>query len=68
MRADAGNAPALVKVSEVAQMLGISRAMVYKLMDSGKLSYVKLGCARRVEQKAVRKLIEDNRVGDATNA
>lgn len=68
MRANVGTAPALVKVPEVAQMLGISRAMVYKLMDTGRLSYVKLGSARRVEVEAVRRLIDGNRIGDSSTA
>lgn len=38
----------LAKVPEVAEYLGLSRAMVYRLMDRGELPYAKLGYARRV--------------------
>ena len=49
-----------LKVLAVAEMLAISRAQVYKLMEAGELSYVKIGKSRRVRLDAVRDLIARN--------
>lgn len=38
----------LLKVPEVAQRLGISRAKVYELMASGELRSVRVGGSRRI--------------------
>lgn len=54
---------AVVKVEEAQRLLSLSRAAVYKLMDDGQLSWVKIGRARRIPLSAIRALIERNTVG-----
>ena len=41
--------PKLLKVPDVVQRLGVSRAKVYELMASGELRSVRVGGSRRVE-------------------
>ena len=43
----------LMRVGEVANFLGLSRASVYQLMERGELPWAKLGRARRVPRRAV---------------
>ena len=50
----------LVRAAEAAQILAVSRGMIYQLMNSGTLPSVKLGSARRIKLSAVRKLIESD--------
>jgi excisionase family DNA binding protein len=57
---DDANELRCLKVQAVAQVLAISRAQVYKLMDAGELPYVKIGKSRRVRLDAVRELIARN--------
>jgi excisionase family DNA binding protein len=57
----------LLRVRDAARLLAISRTTLYQLMDCGKLSYVKIGKSRRIEEAAVQALIERNRVGSAAN-
>jgi excisionase family DNA binding protein len=38
-------------VVEAAKFLGLSRAYVYQLMDSGELRYAKFGRARRIPRR-----------------
>jgi excisionase family DNA binding protein len=45
-------------VGEAAEYLGLSRAFVYRLMDSGDLEYAKFGCARRIPWQALRAYAE----------
>ena len=60
MLTDETNDLRCLKVMKVAELLGISRAQVYKLMEAGELSYVKIGKSRRVRLDAVRDLIARN--------
>ena len=53
----------LLKVTEVARQLSLSRSAVYALMDRGELSYVKLGKSRRIRSEAVASLITTGTVG-----
>jgi excisionase family DNA binding protein len=53
----------LLRIPEVARYLAISRGMVYRLMDTGQLSYVKIGKSRRVERRTIEEFIEKNRRG-----
>jgi len=50
----------LVTVAEATAFLGLSRSKVYALMDTGRLSYVKLGRARRIPRRALVALAADN--------
>jgi excisionase family DNA binding protein len=43
----------LLPVSEAAEFLGVSRSMVYALMEDGQLPYVKIGRARRIPRRAL---------------
>ncbi len=56
----------LHSVHEVAALLAVSRSKVYGLMREGRLSYVKLGRARRIPARAVAKLIDDHLITEAT--
>jgi excisionase family DNA binding protein len=53
MNAEALLAEGLVPVSEAAEFLGVSRSMVYVLMENGQLPYVKIGRARRIPRRAL---------------
>lgn len=53
----------LVRVTEVARHLSLSRSKIYLMMDAGELAYVKLGKSRRVPMAAVEKLVQDATVG-----
>jgi len=44
----------LLRVEEVAQMLGIARCRVFDLINSGDLVSVKIGASRRIPEQAVR--------------
>ena len=44
--------PLLLNVQQAAQLIGIGRTTVYKLMDSGELFFVHVGASRRVPLQA----------------
>ena len=52
----------LVRVTEVARHLSLSRSMIYQMMDRGVLPYVKLGKSRRVRWSDVQTLVDQNTV------
>ena len=54
--------PRLVRVSDVARQLCISRSKVYLLMDGGDLPFVRIGRSRRVKLEDVAQLIETGTV------
>ncbi len=54
----------LRRITEAAEFLAISRSKVYMLMDSGQLSYVKIGKSRRIPMAALVRLIKDHTVTD----
>lgn len=41
----------LLRISEAALFLAVSRSSIYQLMEHGQLPYVKVGRARRVRQQ-----------------
>ena len=43
----------LLKVSEAATFLRLSRSTLYTLMDQGELPFVKLGRSRRIPKRAL---------------
>ena len=53
----------LVRVTEVAMHLSLSRSKVYLMMDAGELPFVKFGKSRRVPMEAVEALIKKSLVG-----
>lgn len=52
----------LVRVKEAAQLLGVSRSQVYKLMDGGELPFVRLRKSRRIPRTGLVQLISRNMV------
>ena len=50
----------LLRVEEVAQLLGLSRSKVYEMTASGELPVVRMGTAVRVPKKALEGWIERN--------
>ncbi|MFO0800497.1 MAG: helix-turn-helix domain-containing protein [Gemmataceae bacterium] len=50
----------LERVVEAARFLGVSRSLIYKLIDAGVLPSVKIGNARRIPIRAVRDLAADH--------
>lgn len=55
-------ADGLERVSESARYLGVSRSLIYRLINTGVLPSVKIGHNRRVPIRAVRELASDNLV------
>jgi excisionase family DNA binding protein len=50
----------LQRISEAGRFLGISRSLVYRLINSGALPTVRIGRSRRIPIKAVRELAAAN--------
>lgn len=43
-----------MSINEIAAFLSVTRDMVYKMMDDGRLPYIYVGSVRRVRQSAVK--------------
>lgn len=54
-----GTEKLLLKVSEAAEALGISRSHAYELIQAGKLPVVRLGAAVRVPKPWVEKFVAE---------
>lgn len=50
----------LLKATDIAYILNISRAMAYRLMQVGKIRTVSIGTSKRVRKKDLLKYIENN--------
>ena len=50
----------LLKATEIAEILNISRAYAYQLMQRGEIRTVQIGAARRVRPRDLRAYIEEN--------
>jgi excisionase family DNA binding protein len=50
----------LLKPTEVAEILNVSRAMAYRLLQMGHIRVVRIGAARRVRPKDLQDFIRDN--------
>ncbi|NJN67577.1 MAG: helix-turn-helix domain-containing protein [Chloroflexaceae bacterium] len=50
--------PLLLKVSEAAQLLNISRAKMYDLIGKGEIVSIKCGRVRRIPRTAIEQYIE----------
>jgi len=50
----------LMKAMDVAEILNISRAFAYRLMQQGQIRTIKIGNARRVHPADLRLFIENN--------
>jgi excisionase family DNA binding protein len=51
----------LLKASEVARILNISRSLVYNLIQTGKIAHIRVNQAVRIHQDDLNKFIEDSR-------
>ena len=51
----------LLKASEVARILNISRSLVYNLIQTGKIPHIRINQSVRVRQDDLNKFIEGNR-------
>lgn len=51
----------LLKATDVARMLNISRAMTYQLLQSGKIPVVRINSALRVKLSDLKRFIESQR-------
>lgn len=54
----------VVSVKVAGQMLEISRASVYSLMNKGLLPYTMIGGLRRIPVEALQKLVAQNMAGE----
>jgi excisionase family DNA binding protein len=52
----------LLKPSEVAHLLKISKSMSYRLMQTGKIPYIRINRSVRIAPDDLRKYIEGQRV------
>jgi len=55
--------PILFTAEQVADILGIGRTTVFKLMKTRQLESIRLGRSRRVPQDALKTFIDDLRFG-----
>ncbi len=51
-----------VNVTEASRFLGLCRAQIYKIMDSGDLKYAKFGTSRRIPLSSLREYAESRMV------
>lgn len=58
--------PKLARVGEAAGYLNVSRSHVYGLMDSGQLTYCKIGNCRRIPWEAIERLVRKSTVGETS--
>ena len=56
----------LLKASEVARILNISRSLVYRLIHTGKIPHVRINQSVRVRQDDLNTFIEGNRTDGNT--
>ena len=52
----------LIRVADAARFLAVSRSTLYALMETGELTYVKLGRSRRIPKLAIVELARRNLV------
>jgi excisionase family DNA binding protein len=65
MKSTEQSARRVVRVTEVAHQLSMSRSAIYGLMEKGLLPFVKIGKSRRVPLDAVEKLVREG-TGEAS--
>ncbi len=56
----------LLKATEVADILNISRSLVYRLIQTGEIPHIRINQAVRVHQDDLYKYIESNRIESDT--
>ena len=52
--------PLLLKPQEVADLLGVGRSSIYRLMTNGQIAYVRIGSDRRIPATELDRFITDN--------
>lgn len=57
---DVQETEALLKASQIAKILNISRAFAYKLMQTGAIRSVRIAGARRVRRNDLEEFIQEN--------
>jgi excisionase family DNA binding protein len=57
--------PIMVTVEDAAALLGLCRAMVYRLMDTGQLRYKRIGRARRIPRVELERFATADLIGPA---
>jgi excisionase family DNA binding protein len=55
----------LLRIDEVAQLIGVSRTTAYALVNKGEIPSVRIGGLLRIPNDALRKLIEERAIGVA---
>jgi len=53
------NGKLLVSIMQAAGLLSVGRSTIYKLIGSGDLKVVKLGCAARITMESIQALLAD---------
>jgi excisionase family DNA binding protein len=56
----------LLKATDVARILNISRALAYRLLQKGDIPVVRINHAVRVKPKDLKAYIDDNRTGEGS--
>ena len=51
----------MLSVTEVAEMLNVSRQMIHKLISNGELPYYKIGNLYRFEDEEIKKWLEERK-------
>lgn len=54
-------APWLMRVEAAAELLSVSRSLVYELINRGELPSVRIGGCRRIDAEALRRWIDGQR-------
>lgn len=57
MQSSLDNGKLLVTIMEAASLLSVGRSTIYKLMNSGDLDVVKLGCSARITMASIRAIV-----------
>lgn len=57
--------PQLLRPREISQRLGLSRAMVYRLIESGELKAIRIGKSIRIDANELTRFIDERRGGEA---
>jgi excisionase family DNA binding protein len=59
--------PQLIRPREVSMRLGLSRAMTYRLIESGELKSIRIGKSIRVDVAELTRFIDERRTREPDN-
>lgn len=62
------NGKLLVSIMEAASLLSVGRSTIYKLVNSGDLKVVKLGCSARITMASIRATANMDEAGNGRGA